>query len=169
MGFKNQKTIIVSALFLIVEISMIAILGAYSQIGVVTVDLIKISILGFVPGSVLAASLIIENNKILERHGWKRFEETVNKKAEKIKIPKLIAQWYSVLMVIGPIIAVSQVFFGLSNNALFGYLIIMVLAAKLNQEFLDERFKNNEMVIKTLRVAAISAGIGLPIGILATI
>ena len=168
LAFTSPLAIILGGVGLIIEVSIVSVLGVYSQEQQLTIDVLKVGILGLVPGCVLASALVIENLELFEKQGWQRSKFAPNRKGIDVRRPKGISQCYSLLLVIGPIIAISQVFFQITNNAPFGYLITLISASKLSQAFLDETLEAKVLLKKTLNLAALTAALGLPIGLYAS-
>lgn len=91
--------------------SILARMCIFSLAGVVTQRYVfdpvlrwEYMVFGFVPGFVLASSLVARYTQVLINHSWKRSKEIVNKKGKTRLRPAGITRVFSLLLIAGPTI-----------------------------------------------------------------
>ena len=106
VGIQNSSP----ARIILKSVSLLFRMSIYSLVGILTQRyvsqpkfVLEYIVFGFVPGSILAGSLITRYSQVFLNHGWKR-SEIVVRKDKKILRPSSLTRLLSVFLVIGPAI-----------------------------------------------------------------
>lgn len=147
----------------IIILPLTALLGVYSQIENISSPT---AILGFVPGSFLAASVVAKFTTLLESLGWTRKLIVQKRGLDKVR-PGRIMQLYSVLLLTGPISVFVAVPAGLLPPSLMIGIMPLIWATKVASGFSEGTLSANQTAERTTRLALVSSGLMLVAGYLA--
>ena len=163
MPIRGTRQILLNIAALITRMTLLAILGAYSQFP----ELIwAVGILGFIPGSFLAASLVARHAEIFTLNGWRRERIVTKKSGEELLRPGLLSQLYGFLLILGPLMAIVLVPLNALPQTFFLAVVPIYFMPGLASGFL-ERLRSDRMTgLKTLNLALVASVLVLAAGIL---
>ena len=160
-----------SALLLVLQLCCFSLLGIGSQLFAVHEPPVSVNwtwaILGYVPGMLLAAAVLLRNAEVLMRGGWGRSITKSKKDGRTVLRPRLLTSSYSLFALLGPGLVVASMPFNIFPLSMLAACVVLVVAAMRNcQALLEESASDETLVIRSLNVAALSEMLLLLAGLL---
>ncbi|MCB0358623.1 MAG: hypothetical protein KDD44_03280, partial [Bdellovibrionales bacterium] len=159
----SPRRILLRAAALIVLMAGEAVLGAFGQLGAV---FLEISVLGVIPGTVIAGAELVRQAAIFEASGWRRTRATSD--TEDPVRPGSLANTVSLLLFSGPTIG----FLGSASAILPASFLVtgigIYFAAKDAEAFTRSKTPNEPLAALITRHAAMLAAITVFAALLAT-
>ncbi len=150
------RHVILRVLSLIVEMGVLATLGVFTQVFALQTKIsLQWSILGLIPGTVLAAAFVASNVAVLKKAGWDYSAKRMTRKGVERVVPRGISQLYSAVLIIGPACAVSLSPIGYLPLGFFAVAPSFYFIPKLAEAFLNQEVDSELMVVRTCNVAAL--------------
>jgi hypothetical protein len=150
------KHVVLLGFALIFEMGTLATLGVFTQVFEHQTNIsFQWAVLGAVPGTVLAATLVAANVAVLKKAGWDfSAKRTTRKGAERV-VPRGISQLYSSALIIGPACAVSLSPIGFLPLGFFAVAPSFYFIPKLAESFLHQEVDSELLVVRTCNLAAL--------------
>jgi len=163
---ENPFGILCFILALILQMSLLAVLGVYSQQDRLIYSAL---VLGIVPAFILSASITARQAKVLEARGWKR---SVEKEIQTKKGPKQLvrplgtARLFSLLLIVGPALVIALTLFQLLPQPFILTALILFSTPKIAASFLKDSSLDCEIADKLLMLTAFSHILMLVLGVI---
>ncbi len=179
---KSIFMLLLHCMMAIVSMSLLAILGVFSQSEKL---ILSTSVLGFVSGSILSASLIAQYASIFERRGYKRsltrdelspFVERLIAFGEKLRRKKLSsssatfpgfpARLYTIFLMAIPCLIIMLIPLGLFPLSLLFMALTQFPAPRLATAFMNKEVVDEAIYRSSVRLAAINTAFAVAGGLL---
>ncbi len=164
LNFDSVFLLLVGAATLVVRMSALAMLGVYCQYP----DLVpSTAILGFVPGAVLAASLLARHADVMERHGWLRSFPHTNKKGEHSTRPGGVSRAFSLMLLLGLALPVALAPFYVLPTSFVLTSVLLYFIPGICLAFMERKRSDLETSLRVMSLAAGTSAVTLLLGLLA--
>ncbi len=167
---KNKvKNIFINLFSLISRMSLLALLGGFCQ----TKEFFLPSIiLGFIPGAFLLAAEVALYSEVFLKEGWKRsyFHPQKNKEGgvEKLQVRPLgLSRLFVLLLVMGPLVPVSLVPFGLLYDSFILAILPLYFMPNMANSFMEELKPDKKLGMISLNFALLESLLVLIAGLIA--
>jgi len=187
VDIKSPRELFIFIASVVVRMTVLGLLGIYSQLFRIEIPLSwHYGIIGFVPALILSASLIARETEMLSLAGYSKrriakgkssdeiaseaqAKEETNEEGQEEKIrPGSLAQIYSLLLLLGPGIAITLVPLGFFPRSFFALALLFYMLPKLADEYLKTDGTEDFIAIKTLNLAGASLVLLLIAGVLSS-
>jgi len=160
---KNIETDSIKKVFL-KSFLLFLILGLFAQIGILSqtsqsnnlnefkFNLIY-SVLGLIPGSLLAAREMLIHFELFKKNGWKLSTEALNKKGEKVYRPASFTRLIVITMILGPAFPALQLPFTLLPDAFLISSLAFIYIPKIAQKIQDSENNHYEQIINLAQLS----------------
>jgi hypothetical protein len=166
LRLERPRPILLSLAALIVRMSILPILGTFSQYSLIVP---AVAVMGFVPAGFLAASVVARHADVFIRAGWHRSREVTKKKTgEKLLRPGALTQLYTGALVIGPVLGAALAPIGYLPSPFLLCAVPLYFMPTLANGFMECFYSDEVIAGRTLILAAFAAVISLVSGLLAT-
>ena len=155
LEFASIFSVLLGCLAVIFSMSIFGMLGIVSQVKPGEIVLVlEHGVLGLVPGSILAAVVVLRHLKVFESQGWLRSKLVQTKKKGEQLRPLGISRVYSLLLFFGPILPVAVVPLGLLPAPFLACALAFYLVPKRADEFFRVTVEDAVLLVKTANLAA---------------
>lgn len=160
--------ILLLAFSVVIRSTVLGIVGILTQIYASEPKLILVhGVIGFVPGMVLAASLISRHAGVLQKAGWSRTRQRSNRKGESVEAPGRLTQAFALFLLIGPAVPVMLTPLGFFPLPFLLCALSFLVLPQLAQAFFKSSMPDNEITVSVINLAAALAAAVLAAAVLA--
>ena len=160
LSLRSLRELVIHLCIVIIFPSTLPLLGIFSQVEQLP---FQPFILGFVPGTLLAAALIARHGELFEKLGWSYSKEVTTKKGLVTLRPGEIGKLYSIMILLGPAVAFLLVITETFPPPVMFSVAILFLTPKLFERYI--KLNGQEMYSPTLKLAGLCTLLMLVIGI----
>lgn len=166
IDFSNVKNIILKCSGMIIRMSLYSLIGIVSQRYVENPEIQwQYVVFGFVPGTLLAGSLIARKSQVFINSSWSRFSEGKNKKGEAVKRPAGLTRLLSMFLILGPALPTILTPFDIFPTPFLFTAVAFYFVPNILEDYLNESQADAVIAMRTANLALAMSALVLLIGI----
>lgn len=166
VDYSSVKNVLLNCISMILIMSLYSWIGIVSQIYVVNPSLEwQYMIFGFVPGTLLAGSLVAKKSQVFLNNSWQRFSEAKNKKGEDVKRPGGLTRLFSLFLILGPAIPTISTPLEVFPAPFLATAVAFYFVPNILEDYLNETQADAIIALRTANLALGMAILMLIIGI----
>lgn len=163
--YSSPSRVILKAVSLLFRMSIYSIVGVLTQrYATHPKFVLEYIVFGFVPGSILAASIITRYSQVFLNHGWKRSQLVVNK-GKEITRPASLSRLISLFIVVGPAIPLLLTPFDIFPTPFLAIAFGFTLIIKNLESYLKAEKPDAQLAIEQANIALLMSIVLLLIGL----
>ncbi|MCB0346200.1 MAG: hypothetical protein KDD66_13870 [Bdellovibrionales bacterium] len=147
LPLETPSQILLHVCSMLATMSASAVLGVFTQTKIINS---AVAIIGFVPGSILAASFVALHAAVFESQRWRRNRAVTTRKGATVQRPAALAMLYSTLFFVGPMSVFVLATAGKLPAAFMAAGVILMAAPTLATAFQTGSLSNAEVYARTL-------------------
>lgn len=167
VDFSSVKNVLLRSFSIVVRMSLYSLIGIVSQRYPENPNIQwQYMVFGFVPGTLLAGSLIAKKSQVFINSSWNRYTEGKNKKGEKVKRPAGLTRLFSMFLIFGPALPTIFTPFDVFPTPFLATALAFYFVPTILEDYLNETQANAIIALRTANLALGMSFLVLGIGVL---